>query len=263
MNPVFLHAANPGPMTGDGNWTYLIGARHPVLIDAGVGTPSHLDAIDAQSAGGPAMVIVTHGHRDHVSGAPAIHERWPAARFAKYPWAERDPAVPWSALHDGQIVPTDEGDLQVLHTPGHSPDHVTLWHAASRTMFTGDLLVLGSTVVIPASHGGSLAQYLSSLERLRALKPARALPAHGVVIDDPLALIDRYVRHRAEREAQILAALSEGFDTVERIAARIYPAVGPALLPMARESVLAHLQKLEHEGRAQRANLQWSSTGLR
>ena len=36
MNPKFLHAANPGPMTGDGNWTYLIGDRHPVLIDAGL-----------------------------------------------------------------------------------------------------------------------------------------------------------------------------------------------------------------------------------
>ena len=37
MKPTFLHAANPGPMTGDGNWTYLIGDRQPVLIDAGVG----------------------------------------------------------------------------------------------------------------------------------------------------------------------------------------------------------------------------------
>ena len=73
MNPRFLHAANPGPMTGEGNWTYLIGDRNPVLIDAGVGNQSHLDAIAVAAPRGPALVLVTHAHSDHVSGAPAIH----------------------------------------------------------------------------------------------------------------------------------------------------------------------------------------------
>ena len=54
MKPIFLHAANPGPMTGDGNWTYLIGARQPVLIDAGVG---HAVASRRDCRGGAARPV--------------------------------------------------------------------------------------------------------------------------------------------------------------------------------------------------------------
>jgi glyoxylase-like metal-dependent hydrolase (beta-lactamase superfamily II) len=257
MNPKFLHAANPGPMTGDGNWTYLIGDRHPVLIDAGVGDASHLDAIAAAAPDGPSLVLVTHAHSDHVTGAPAIHERWPAARFAKYPWPIRDPQLAWTWLADGFVVDTDDGPLTVLHTPGHAPDHLTLWHAASRTLFVGDMLVLGSTVVIPASHGGSLSDYLRSLDRMLQLNPARALPAHGPVIDDPSALIHRYFKHRSQREQQVCEAVGAGGSTVAAITAAIYPNLGDDLVPMARESVLAHLQKLEHDGRAALSGDRW------
>jgi glyoxylase-like metal-dependent hydrolase (beta-lactamase superfamily II) len=257
MTPKFLHAANPGPMTGDGNWTYLIGDRHPVLIDAGVGNATHLDAIANAAPGGPSLVLVTHAHSDHVSGAPAIKARWPQARFKKFPWPIRDPDVGWTWLEDGSLVDTDDGPLTVLHTPGHAPDHLTLWHAESRTLLVGDMLVQGSTVVIPASHGGSLALYLRSLERMLQLNPVRALPAHGPVIDDPVALIHKYVEHRAQREGQVLGAIAAAGSTVESIAAKIYPTLVDALVPMARESVLAHLQKLESEGRVRRDGDRW------
>jgi glyoxylase-like metal-dependent hydrolase (beta-lactamase superfamily II) len=257
MNPAFIHAANPGPMTGDGNWTYLIGGSRPVLIDAGVGHASHLDAIADAASSGPSHVVVTHAHSDHITGAPAIHERWPGAIFSKHPWPVRDPQLPWARLDEGAIVPTDEGDLTVLHTPGHSPDHLTLWHPDSRTLFVGDMLVQGSTVVIPASQGGSLTAYLHSLQRMLQLKPARALPAHGPVIEDPAALIEHYVAHRAHREAQVLDLLAAGTSTVDGLTAKIYPSIPDALLAMARESVLAHLMKLEFEGRAIRDDDQW------
>jgi glyoxylase-like metal-dependent hydrolase (beta-lactamase superfamily II) len=258
MKPAFLHAANPSAMTGAGNWTYLVGGRSPLLIDAGVGHASHLDAIAAAAPLGPARVVVTHAHSDHISGAPAIHQRWPSAAFLKYPWPGRDPDLPWSALAEGSIVSTDEGDLTVLHTPGHSPDHVCLWHKDSRTLFVGDMLVQGSTVVIPASHGGSLVDYLRSLDRLRQLDAARALPAHGPAIEDPGALIAYYIQHRVQREAQVSDALGHP-STVEAIVAAIYPELIEALLPMARESVLAHLLKLESEGRAVRNGEHWSA----
>ena len=85
----------------------------------------------------------------------------------------------------------------------------------------GDMLVLGNSVVILASHGGDLAAYLASLQRMRDLNPARAYPAHGPVIDDPIGLIDRYLAHRAKREEQVLDALAQQRDTVEAIAADI------------------------------------------
>ncbi|MEY4637210.1 MAG: hypothetical protein RJA55_3008 [Acidobacteriota bacterium] len=259
MKPRLLHAGNPGPYTGAGNWTYLIPGAHPVLIDAGVGEPAHLDAIAGEAAGGLAEVLVTHGHSDHAAGAPAIQRRWPSARLSKMPWPERDHAVAWTPLADGDTVRTGAGPLEVLHTPGHSPDHLALWHAESRTVFVGDLLQTGTTVFIPASSGGSLADYLASLNRLLQLAPVRAWPAHGPVIEDPLALIQYYLDHRRQREAQVLTALADGLATVEAITERIYTSLAPALTPMARESVLAHLVKLEGEGRALRGEGRWSS----
>ena len=257
MTPTLLHAGNPGPFTGEGNWTYLIPGDRPVLIDAGVGQAAHLAALAASLPAGPAEVIVTHAHSDHTDGAPVIRSRWPSARFSKCPWPQRDRRMPWRPLADGDTVMTNAGPLVVLHTPGHSPDHIALWHPESRSLFVGDLLVLGGTVFIPASDGGNLADYLASLERLRHLSPARAWPAHGPVIDDPLALIDQYVKHRRQREEQVLAALADGLATVEAITARIYTNLSPALAPMASESVLAHLIKLDGEGKAHSAGTEW------
>lgn len=259
MTAVPLHAGNPGPMTGSGNWTYLLPGPAPVLVDAGVGQAAHLDAVAGHVPTGPAVVLVTHVHPDHASGAPALAARWPATRFAKCPWPERDAAyaVAWTPLADRQVVDTPHGPLTAVHTPGHSPDHVVFWHQASATVFTGDLLVQGSTVVIPASHGGSLGAYLASLDRVAALQPSRALPAHGPAIDDPLALIDHYLAHRRRRETQVLEALSAGDSTIASIAARIYRELDPALLPQAHESVLAHLLKLEDDGGVWREGDAW------
>ena len=263
MNVVTLHASNPGPMTGSGNWTYLVPGPRPLLVDAGVGHASHVEAVVAAAPGGPAVVVVTHAHADHASGAPALRERAPAARFLKVPWPESDAAwdVPWEVLADGQVLETGDGPLTVVHTPGHAPDHVVLWHEASRTAFTGDLLVRGSTVVIPASRGGVLADYLQSLRRLAALGPRRALPAHGPVIDDPLVLIDSYLAHRRDRERQVLEVLAGGPATTAAIVARLYTDLHPALVAMAEESVLAHLVLLEGDARAARDGAVWRLAG--
>jgi glyoxylase-like metal-dependent hydrolase (beta-lactamase superfamily II) len=256
--PLPLHASNPGPFTGSGNWTYLIPGPAPVLFDAGVGEASHLDALAAAVRAGPALVVVSHAHPDHASGAPALKARWPAARFVKFPWpAEDAAAVEWQPLTDGQIIESGEGPLVVVHTPGHSPDHVTLWHAESRTLFGADLMQLGNTVVIPADRGGDLAVYLRSLRRVQALAPARVLPAHGPAIEDPAALIEQYLHHRHQREVQILTALESGVETVAAITQRIYVGLTPALEPLARQNVLAHLIKLEQEGLARRDGDRW------
>lgn len=254
-----IHAANPGPYTGSGNWTYLITGRKPVLIDAGVGEGAHLDEIARHLPGGPSDVVVTHAHPDHVTGVTALADRWPQIRFLKLPWPERDAkyAVPWAALSDGQLIEAGDDTLEVVHTPGHAPDHICLWQRSSSTLFSGDLVVAGSTVVIPASHGGSLPEYLRSLTRVTALRPGRLLPAHGRQIDDPQAILRQYIDHRHERERQVLSALDAGRTSIEQITAEIYAGLSAPLVPMAQESVRAHLNKLQGEGRAREDETGW------
>ena len=254
MVAVLIPGFNPGVFTGDGNNTWLLPGREPALIDAATGDDRHLARL--REALGPAplaRVLVTHGHADHASGAPALAAAWPRAACAKMPGTgdERYP-VDWRPLAEGELVPAGDGALRVLHTPGHAPDHVCFLDEAADTLYCGDLLVLGSSVVIPASAGGSLSDYLASLARVRALRPARVLPGHGPEIPDVASLIDHYVAHRSRRDEQILAALAGGAATREAVVAQVYAGLADGLVRAAGESVLAHLVKLEAEGRVRR-----------
>ena len=260
MNPVAIHAFNPGPITGAGNWTWLLTGRVPTLIDAGTGDPRHLAALEEALDGAPlAQVLVTHAHGDHASGATAIAERMPGVRFLKMPWPERDAKWPvqWEPVGDDEVIAAGDTTLAVVHTPGHAPDHLCFWHEESRSLFGGDLAVLGSTVWIPTSLRGDLTDYLSSLQRVIALGPARIHPAHGALIEEPLDLLQGYLQHRREREAQVVDALRAGETLPEAIVERLYQGLKERLIPFARESVLAHLAKLEREGRARRDDEAW------
>jgi glyoxylase-like metal-dependent hydrolase (beta-lactamase superfamily II) len=156
-------------------------------------------------------------------------------------------------------VSGDLNGLTVVHTPGHSPDHLAFWNESSGDLFTGDLVVLGSSVMIHSSGGGDLQQYLQSLERIRALKPRRLLPAHGPEVTDPEALLTSYLDHRRLREQQVMDVLRAGRDTVESIAESIYDGLEPALMPAAHETVRAHLEKLKKEQRAFEENGRWKA----
>ena len=260
MNAILIPGFNPGPYTGAGNNTWLLPGREPTLIDAATGVPRHLAALADALDGAPlSRVLVTHGHVDHASGAPALAARWAGVEFLKTPWPERDGEfrVDWRPLADGDVVKAGDDALRVLHTPGHAPDHICFFDEAEGTLFCGDLLIQGSTVVVPGSYGGSLADYLASLARIRELRPARVLPAHGPEIDDVAALVDRYVAHRRRRDEEILSALRGGRATQAAIVRVVYPDLAPELRGAAGESVLAHLRKLEAEGAVRRHGAGW------
>jgi glyoxylase-like metal-dependent hydrolase (beta-lactamase superfamily II) len=249
-----IPAGNPGPYTGDGNRTWLVRGRYPTLIDAGTGESSHLLALEAalaSEAAPLATVIITHAHSDHIEGVARLAARWPNARFCKTQWPGRDEKFfpHFASIGDGDLIEAGDSSLQVVATPGHAPDHIALWHREDRTVFSGDLLVQGGTVVIPATRGGDLRAYLRSLERVLALDPLRALPAHGPIIDRPAELIRGYLVHRARRETQVLELLEDGPATPTGIASKIYELVPDALRDAAEESVLAHLKKLVADGR--------------
>ena len=237
MTPLLIAAGNPSEWTGPtGNNTWLLTGRESALVDAGVGQAAHVEAVAAALNGAPlARVLITHWHPDHVKGLPALRDRWPGLVVVDIA---------------GEPVPAGDGQLEIIPTPGHSPDHLCFFDREAGDLYCGDLARKGGTIVIPAKKGGDLRAYLASLALVREMAPRRLLPGHGPIVDDPAALIDEYIAHRQKREQQILQAILEGARTVEDIVRRVYPLLPESLSSAAADSVRAHLAKLRDEGRA-------------
>jgi glyoxylase-like metal-dependent hydrolase (beta-lactamase superfamily II) len=245
-------APNPSMMTGPGTNSYLVwgpGDRC-VVIDPGPDDAGHLRAIATAAHGGIKAILVTHGHHDHDAGAANLRALTGAPVLA---WGRAGVPATDQPLADGAVVDAGGRALRVLHTPGHRFDHLCFLLEDAGALFAGDLVAgVGTVVIIPPE--GDLADYLTSLDRLLALPTLRTiLPAHGPVVEDGPALLREYVAHRLMRERQVLAALASGPATIPMIVATIYADVDPALHAMAGRSVLAHLIKLEREGRVARA----------
>lgn len=247
MTPRLIPAGNPGAFTGRGNNTYLIGT---VLIDAGVGQSAHLDALAAALGDQPLEhLVITHGHSDHAGGVPALRERWPTARVSRHC---PDGDVPDQCHHlaDGDRVEIGSRALRVLVTPGHAADHICLFDEVMGDLFTGDMVIAGTTVLVPSrAKGGSMRAYLQSLARLRDLDAGRLLPGHGPVIEQPRHRITAVIAHRLEREAQVAGCLKQGVTDPAAIVAKLYDGVPAMLLPFAEQTVIAHIEKLEEDQR--------------
>jgi glyoxylase-like metal-dependent hydrolase (beta-lactamase superfamily II) len=245
-------APNPSLMTGTGTNTYLVSdvASGCVVIDPGPDIPAHLARVAELAAerGGARALLITHGHPDHVEGAGTLRQLTGAPVLA---WSREGSPAADETLADGQVIMVGERALRAVHTPGHRFDHLCFLLEDTRTIFTGDLVAGTGTVVI-APPEGDLLDYLSSLRRLQQLDLALLLPAHGPPIERPRALLEEYLAHRLERERQVLAALATGHISIGAVVASVYRDVDPRLHPLAAQSMLAHLLKLEREGRVAR-----------
>lgn len=257
-------ADNPGMMTGPGTNTYLVGIDEIAVIDPGPGDDAHLDAIAGCGGDRIRWILLTHTHPDHSPGAAGLKQRTGAEVLAFAPGEGEGRARLDGTLGDGAVIEATEFHLTALHTPGHASNHLCFLLNEERTLFTGDHIMQGSTVVI-SPPDGDMAAYLASLERITTLRPRiKAIaPGHGHVIDDPLAVVEATIAHRLAREAQILDRLRDrGTATIPELVAEIYADVAPELHPVAQRTVWAHLRKLADEGAVKGDDLdgEWSAT---
>lgn len=238
-------ADNPGVMTGPGTNTYLVGVDEIAVIDPGPDDAHHLDVVAGCGGDRIRWILLTHTHPDHAPGAAALAERTGAEICA---FDDRDDVPVDRTLADGDVIDSTEYRLRVIHTPGHASNHLCFYLEEERTLFTGDHVMGGSTVVI-APPDGDMAAYLRSLDAIRLPRLAAIAPGHGHVITDPIAAIDAVVAHRLAREAQVLDAVRTGGPIgIADIVSALYVGLVDALVPRAAQSVHAHLRKLQAEG---------------
>jgi glyoxylase-like metal-dependent hydrolase (beta-lactamase superfamily II) len=226
-------APNPGPYTGPGTNTWIVDAGPVVVvIDPGPDDEGHLEALNDRLVGRTVgVVLVTHGHSDHLPLA---------ARFAE---AHQASVRRHPDLGDGEIVRVGNLNITALYTPGHSADHLCFLLPEDRAVFTGDL-ILGQGSSMVTYPEGDVAAYLRSLERLAALQPRMLFPGHWDPISDAMAKIDEYRRHRLEREAQVLAEVRRAPGTAQDLTRRVYGELDDRLMYAAEMTMRAHLRKL-------------------
>lgn len=257
-------APNPSAFTFTGTCTYLIGDGTVAVLDPGPDDPAHLAAIlDAVRDETVAHIIVSHTHRDHSAGVPALQAVTGATTLGEGPHRAARPlhegeTVRMEAGADRDFVPdirVSEGDviempgyaLEAIATPGHAANHLVFAVKGQNLLFSGDHVMAWSTSIV-APPDGSMGDYLQSLEKLRRRPETYYLPGHGPAVRDAHSLVDRYIAHRSAREAAIMRRLERGESDIPALVQAIYIGLDPKLVGAASYTTLAHLENLVAQG---------------
>lgn len=245
-------AGNEGPFTFRGTNTYLLGEQRLAIVDPGPDDPRHRAALIAAVGGRPVeAILVTHSHRDHSDGAPALAALLDAPLMG---CALLDPPSegggsdagldrlwrPDRVLRDGERLTLGDTEIEVVATPGHLANHLCFALSRHGALLSGDhVMGWSTTVIVPPL--GSMADYMASLDRVMGRDEALYLPGHGDVVRDGPALARHLKAHRRMRERGIVARLRAGDATIAAIVAATYRDVDPRLHAAAAQSTLAQL----------------------
>jgi glyoxylase-like metal-dependent hydrolase (beta-lactamase superfamily II) len=256
-------ARNPGPFTFMGTGTYIVGRGEVAVIDPGPDLPEHLEAILAALEPGERVthILVTHHHSDHSPLARPLKARTGAAIYGcavgaaaeestirTEAGADFDFAPDVSLCGGGQVLEGPGWTLEAVATPGHTSNHICFALKEENALFSGDHIMGWSTTVITPPDG-DMTDYMESLERVKARDFDVLWPTHGPPIREVTPFIAAYAAHRRAREAQVLAAVGEGYERIVDMVPKLYADVDPRLHPAAARSVLGHMIDLVRRGK--------------
>ena len=248
-------AANPGPMTYHGTNTYLIDTPDGLaLLDPGPDSAEHVQDILKAVGDRLKLILVSHTHHDHIGALPALQKATgaPSAGFKDSAEPSFTPDIP---LEDRRVIP----GLTAIHTPGHAADHICLAMTAqdgTKILFSADHVMSWSSSIVSPPFG-DMAKYFDSLKLLLDRDDEIFLPGHGPKLGAPRDLVRDLLRHREAREAALAAELAKGKSDTHALMNALYSQVDPRLRKAAERNVLAHLLKLETEGRVVREGETW------
>ncbi|WP_411883437.1 MBL fold metallo-hydrolase [Polaromonas sp. YR568] len=266
-NLMRLTAPNPGVMTGPGTNSYLVGDPRSgyIAIDPGPADDEHLQRLWHAAGGDIRMIVCTHSHPDHSPGAKPLQALCatapPILGLASAPTARSASAfTPDRELKYHELLALTgkgpDGDishtLKVIHTPGHAANHLCLVMLEDGLLFSGDHILNGSTTVIDPPDGDMNA-YLESLDALSAACDEHGIefiaPAHGYVLGQAKAAIAGLKAHRLKREAKIIGVMrAQPEGTIDDWVAAAYDDVDARIWPVAKRSLLAHIDRVRGQG---------------
>ena len=230
---------------------YLLGDDATILVDPAARTDELDRAVRTRDV---EHVLVTHTHPDHVGAVDAYAAETDATVWARYGRAERFREAtgvdPDRTFTPGTSIPLGDDRVRVFDAPGHAPDHVALEAGRDGPILCGDCAVREGSVVVGAPEGDMRA-YVTTLRRLWTADPPALHPGHGPEIDASRETLERLLTHRKRREEKILEAVDAGADTLEEILEMAYEKDLSGVRDLARATVVAHLEKLDVEGRVQ------------
>ena len=256
-----ITAPNPGFMTGPGTNTYLLGAGDEIaVIDPGPANDAHVQILLDEARGRIRWILVTHTHHDHSPAAASLKAKTGAQLLGMPPppHERQDQSFrPDRVLAQGDRIDVAGCTLRVIHTPGHASNQLCYLLENEKLLFTGDHIMQGSTVVINPPDGDMTA-YLASLRLLQHEDLAHFAPGHGFLMDKAQEVVERLLIHRGARENKVVAALRRlGAAAVDELLPIVYDDVPVRMHPVASQSLLAHLIKLEAEARVTQAGGRW------